>query len=334
MLTNPKNMMFLLTLTGGTMISMSATSWYGAWIGLEINLLSFIPLISKINNQRTTEAALKYFLVQALASSMIMFSLLSMIMMNFKIQYIILNSALLLKMGAAPFHIWLPEVMEGMEWINCILLMTIQKLAPTTLLSYSISQTNFLMNTSIILSALIGAFGGLNQTSMRKIMAFSSINHLSWIIISMKISDSAWMTYLTAYIMLTTASSLMFLTYKLYYLTQLFTSNTTPIPKMALFTSLLSLGGLPPFLGFMPKWLIITKMTEVMNIIMISTMIMMSLLTLYYYLRISMSALTLNYNNSIQPLMINNKHEHIISMIIIIMSIFGLILSYPMIMMF
>jgi NADH-ubiquinone oxidoreductase chain 2 len=97
----------------GSLIAISASSWLGAWIGLEINLLSFIPLMSDKFNQFSTEAALKYFLTQALASSILLFGVLYLGISN-QLTFsssleetslnILLSSTLLLKMGAAPFH--------------------------------------------------------------------------------------------------------------------------------------------------------------------------------------------------------------------------------------
>jgi NADH-ubiquinone oxidoreductase chain 2 len=69
-------------LIGGILISISANSWLGAWIGLEINLISFIPLISSQENIFTTEASLKYFIIQALASSTLLFLVLIKTLVN------------------------------------------------------------------------------------------------------------------------------------------------------------------------------------------------------------------------------------------------------------
>jgi NADH-ubiquinone oxidoreductase chain 2 len=72
-------------------------------MGLELNLLSFIPLISSKNNQYSSEAALKYFLIQALGSSIIIISA-SFIMSSSELATTLFTVALLLKAGAAPFH--------------------------------------------------------------------------------------------------------------------------------------------------------------------------------------------------------------------------------------
>lgn len=123
-----------------------------------------------------------------------------MIIISFNLNWInnnfyelLILSTLLLKNGAAPFHFWFPGVIEGLSWINGLILITWQKIAPLILISYNINYNFFLI--SIILSIIIGALGGLNQTSLRKLIAFSSINHLGWILIAIINNELLWFTY-------------------------------------------------------------------------------------------------------------------------------------------
>nr|WRK67312.1 NADH dehydrogenase subunit 2 [Nemoptera coa] len=285
--------LFYFTLIMGTMISISSNSWFGAWMGLEINLMSFIPLISEENSKTSTESALKYFLSQAIASSMLLFSIL--LINNINIQQmteIILNSSLLLKMGAAPFHFWFPEVMEGLNWINSFVLMTWQKIAPFILTYYCIN-TKFIM-LAIMFSIILGSIGGLNQTNMRSLIAYSSINHIGWMLSSLLISINYWIIYFSIYTMISLSIISMFMNTNIFYFNQLFTNlNINPISKFLLLCNFLSLGGLPPFTGFLPKWLIIQNLSTNFTFITI-IMVIFTLLTLFFYIRISYSALTIN----------------------------------------
>ena len=120
---------------------MTSNSWLGAWIGLEINLLSFIPLIDRdSNNLKSTESSLKYFLTQALASTVLLFSVILLIINSNVHNYLFISSiiisTLLLKSGTAPFHFWFTNLMEGLTWINALLLITSQKVATLKLISY------------------------------------------------------------------------------------------------------------------------------------------------------------------------------------------------------
>nr|YP_010028951.1 NADH dehydrogenase subunit 2 [Tanyptera hebeiensis]QOU09746.1 NADH dehydrogenase subunit 2 [Tanyptera hebeiensis] len=303
MLKNSSKLLFLITLISGTLITISSNSWLSAWMGLEINLLSFIPLMMNYNNLMASEASLKYFLTQALASAILLFSVILMVFsinMNwyykeFILMYpVMINSCLLLKMGAAPFHFWFPGVMEGLSWSNNFILMTWQKIAPLMLISYFILPNLF--SLIIFLSILIGSLGGLNQTSLRKIMAFSSINHLGWMLAAMMSNENLWEFYFFIYTFLSFTILVLFDMLKVFHINQtFFIMNNTPLIKFLLFTLLLSLGGLPPFLGFAPKWLVIQFMTLNNNILLMIFMVCLTLITLYYYIRICYASFLINY---------------------------------------
>nr|AEW48057.1 NADH dehydrogenase subunit 2 [Stegana curvinervis] len=302
MFNNSSKILFIIIMMIGTLITVTSNSWLSAWMGLEINLLSFIPLMSDSNNLMSTESSLKYFLTQALASTVLLFSILMMMIKN-NINYEIIHtsyismiilSSLLLKSGAAPFHFWFPNIMEGLSWNNCLLLMTWQKIGPLMLISYmNIQLMSFI---SIMMSAIIGGLGGLNQSSLRKLMAFSSINHLGWMLLTLNFSELIWLTYFLIYSFLSFTLIFLFNNFKIYYFNQMFSMFfDSKIMKFILFMNFLSLGGLPPFLGFFPKWIVIQQLILTNNYLMILILIMSSLITLFFYLRICYSAFMLNY---------------------------------------
>nr|YP_010868479.1 NADH dehydrogenase subunit 2 [Zeugodacus calumniatus]WGU19986.1 NADH dehydrogenase subunit 2 [Zeugodacus calumniatus] len=313
MFNNSAKIMFFFILITGTMITVSSNSWLGAWMGLEINLLSFIPLMNS-NNLMSTEASLKYFLTQALASAVLLFAIMMSYLNNFPVTQenslyndLIITSSLLLKSGAAPFHFWFPNVMEGLSWMNALTLMTWQKIAPLMLISY-ITQNNFIILV-IITSTIVGSLGGLNQTSLRKLMAFSSINHLGWMLTAMQASESMWLIYFSVYSFLSFSLTFMFNNFKMFHINQLFNSFfSSKILKFMLFLNLLSLGGLPPFIGFLPKWLVIQMLVLKSQYILMTIMTVMTLITLFFYLRLCFAAFMLNYyeNNWTVNMFINN----------------------------
>nr|QLY89605.1 NADH dehydrogenase subunit 2 [Platycheirus fulviventris] len=203
-------------------------------------------------------------------------------------------SALLMKSGTAPFHFWFPNVMEGLNWMNSLILMTWQKIGPLMLISYLLIK--FMLFWCIVLSIIIGSLGGLNQTSLRKLMTFSSINHLGWMLMSMYSNEALWITYFMFYTFLSFNLIFLFNMFKLFHINQLFSMfmfNKTL--KFSLFLNFLSLGGLPPFLGFIPKWLTIQYLTFNNQLFMLTIMIIMTLLTLFFYLRLCYTAFMLNY---------------------------------------
>lgn len=321
---------------GGTLISTSANSWFGAWIGLEINLLSFIPLITNSKNLFSTEASLKYFLVQALASATLLLSVILGSLLfnpsvpnssNLLIINTLISSSLLLKIGAAPFHFWFPGVIEGLNWINSLILLTWQKIAPLILISYTF-QLNVFFSVIIVLSVVIGSLGGLNQTSLRKILAYSSINHLGWLLAAIAAGESIWGIYFLVYTFLSFAIIFIIQTFQLIHVNQIFSLNSiNPVNKFAFIVTLLSLGGLPPFLGFMPKWIVIQNIVNLGNLFTVTLIVITTLMTLFYYLRTAFGAFILTYSenlwNSPAPA---NSNSYRISLLLSILSTLGLLI--------
>nr|ALO71207.1 NADH deshydrogenase subunit 2 [Thinonoma atra] len=286
----------------GSLISISSNSWMGMWLGLEINLLAFIPLIQETSNSYSSESSLKYFLTQALASVILLFTLIFMsknflIMKNIENSImIIFNSMLLMKMGMAPFHFWFPEVIEGLNWFNCLILLTWQKITPMVLIMYNMNFQYFFM-IIIIFSMLISGFMGINQSSLRKILAYSSINHMAWMISAMFFSETIWFYYYLTYMILTINIVMIFKLLNIFYFNQLIISiNNNFLIKFFFSMNFLSLGGLPPFLGFFPKWLTIQYLITSNWNLLTFFMIMMTLLTLFYYLRMIFNIMIISNN--------------------------------------
>nr|YP_009379693.1 NADH dehydrogenase subunit 2 [Protegira songi]ARQ82101.1 NADH dehydrogenase subunit 2 [Protegira songi] len=295
---NSNKMFFYFILFFSTLISIASNSWFGCWIGLEINLLSFIPLISNSSNLLSTEASLKYFLTQSIASINFLFTILMkmILMKNFELNNfisIMMNSSMLMKMGSTPFHFWFPNIVEGLSWLNNFILMTWQKITPMIILSYYLNN-NFII-IIIIMNILIGAIGGLNQTSLRKLMAFSSINNLGWMLSAIMISETLWLFYILLYSFMISIMCFLFYILNMYFINQLFINNMNFFIKINLMINFLSLGGLPPFIGFFPKWIIINFLINNNMYMLIFIFIMMSLIMLFFYIRISYSAFMFNY---------------------------------------
>nr|QXF68517.1 NADH dehydrogenase subunit 2 [Stagmatoptera biocellata] len=313
---NSTKILFLSVLISGILISLCANSWMGAWMGLEINLLSFIPLLSSNKNMFSTESSLKYFLIQAIASSTLLFLILlktniqeMFYFMKFSDWNNIIILPLLMKIAASPFYWWLPSVMEGLSWMNCLILLSIQKITPLMLISYLLINNTFIQ-TVIMSSAIIGAMGGLNQISLRKILSYSSINHIGWMLSAMILGSNLWMMYFTIYMIniITIISLTMMNNFS--YISQTFNSmNNQKMLKFILFIAMLSLGGLPPFLGFFPKWIMIQFMTQNMMILMSITLVMSSLLTLYYYMRMMYTTLMITTSEIMWIILVNPKHN-------------------------
>nr|AAW55779.1 NADH dehydrogenase subunit 2 [Lophornis delattrei] len=289
---------FFLSLMLGTTITISSNHWVMAWTGLEINTLAIIPLISKSHHPRAIEAAIKYFLVQAAASTLLLFS--SMInawhtgqwditQLNHPTSSLLMTTAIAMKLGLVPFHFWFPEVLQGSPLTSALLLSTVMKLPPITILfltSHSLHPT--LLTTMAIASAALGGWMGLNQTQIRKILAFSSISHLGWMSIILIYNPKLALVAFYLYCIMTSAIFLSLNATKSLKLSMMMSSWTkTPALNTTLMMTLLSLAGLPPLTGFLPKWAIIQELSKQEMVASATTIAILSLLGLFFYLRLA-----------------------------------------------
>nr|ARH55003.1 NADH dehydrogenase subunit 2 [Ernobius pini] len=290
---NLHKLLFVTSLISGTLISISSYSFMGMWMGLEINLLSIIPLMNSAKSSYSAESSIKYFITQALASTILLFSVilimnseaLNIMKMN-SAPLMMLNTSLLTKMGAAPFHFWFPEIIEGLNWSNSFILLTWQKIAPMVILMSNTKPIMF-MSLIIVTSMVIGGFLSMNQVSMRKILVFSSINHMGWMISAMITSEIVWLIYFCIYSLILLIMVMMLNTLKIFFMKQLISQmKMNKITKMMFIMNFFSLGGLPPFLGFFPKWLTINMMIEKQMMLLSIIMVLLTLITLFVYARI------------------------------------------------
>nr|QUB07059.1 NADH dehydrogenase subunit 2 [Lilioceris yunnana] len=297
--------LFFLVMIFGTFIVISSYSWFGIWVGLEINLMAILPLMTSNNNKFPAEAALKYFITQVFASTMLLMSMIIFSMEqeflnlnSFQFMEIIFNIALLIKLGMAPFHVWFPEVLEGLNWKMCLLMLTWQKIAPMMVLMLYCNKIYFL-TTMIMISTLISSIIGLNQISMRKIMAYSSINHMAWMMSIIITYKSMWMIYFIIYSIITITLVMTFMKFNIYTTKQLFNIfEKNKILNLINLGSFLSLGGLPPFLGFLPKWIALTSLVKAKLWFTSLVLIIFTLIVLFFYLRLTMPSFLLTKNET------------------------------------
>nr|ACD79996.1 NADH dehydrogenase subunit II [Pristimantis ridens]ACD79997.1 NADH dehydrogenase subunit II [Pristimantis ridens] len=317
------------SLASATTTVLASHHWMLVWIGLEINTLAIIPLMTKTHHPRAIEAATKYFLTQAAASALLLFST-SMnawstgewtILYMSETHTILLTTAIAIKLGIAPFHLWLPEVLQGLSVMTGLILSTWQKLAPMAVLIQTSPNTNLYLTLILGLSSTImGGWGGINQTQTRKILAYSSVAHLGWMIAVSKLSPQLSLMNFSLYVLMT---STLFITILL-----LNTKNmpdlTISWPKSPSLTALslltlLSLSGLPPLTGFLPKWLIAMEMIKQNLTTLILIMLLSTLLSLFFYLRLTYTlSMTLAPNTSFSLLTWMKNKKNMLSPLIIL----------------
>lgn len=289
-----------------TVITIIRPNWLRAWIILEINILRFIPIIIATKSNQETEASIKYFLSQALGSILILLGIRILYQPISQIIPIwVITVAILIKLGIAPCHFWYPSVIASLSWTNCIILSTWQKLAPLSLLIITLykTQSRTLMIITAGINALIGGIMGINQTHLRPLLAYSSIGHIGWMTSILAINKYTFciiyfiiysIIVLPIFIIMSTINSKTIKT-----LHNLFKNNTVLVFAIAIL--ILSLAGVPPLTGFIPKLIIIIKLIET-NYTVLVFLLLGTYINLYYYLNISFNILLTRIN-------INSKHN-------------------------
>ena len=203
--------------------------------------------------------------------------------------------ALLLKMGAAPFHFWLPSVIQGISWLHCAVLMTLQKIAPLALTRYRVCSVSGEVVVEIfsICCSVVGGIGGLNQLLVRKVMAYSSISHMGWLLAAIMFDMLVWVHYMIIYSLIRVCLVYFLNLRQIFHLKQV-SLMTGVREKVFYFMSFLSLGGLPPFLGFLPKIMVISRLACSYHIVWLVFLIFGSLLTLFFYVRLVVSTFVIS----------------------------------------
>nr|YP_004934895.1 NADH dehydrogenase subunit 2 [Ovatella vulcani]AEQ93847.1 NADH dehydrogenase subunit 2 [Ovatella vulcani] len=272
-----KNSLFMYFVLVGPIMSMSSSNWVLCWAGMEVGFLGLIPLLLLADLSSSKESALKYFCVQALASALLFLSgsLLFLFQWGLPLICIMFFLALSVKLGLFPGHFWVTGVVFGLSWTSCCLILGPLKLPPLCFLQIipemAPSVTGALMMTALV-SALIGAWLGNNQTNVRAMIGASSITHSGWLVVAC-FCGGVWL-YLSLYL------SVLFLTLLL-----LWRREWAPSAL-----GVISMSGLPPFIMFVGKFVVIMNMMqEPPFLLLLIPLLLSSALSLIFYLKFSFS---------------------------------------------
>nr|AZL93439.1 NADH dehydrogenase subunit 2 [Pristaulacus sp. ZJUH_2016030] len=297
------NLIFIPILMLSPLMCISSNNWFSMWISLELNMLSFIPLLI-FNKKFISDSLILYFLIQSFSSSIFLFSSLFFFfqLLNYKsILFIIFNKmflfSLIMKLGIFPFHFWFIKLILSSSWMNCFIISSFQKIIPMIIL-FHILIHYILFFFLIIFSSLMSMILSLNLMNLRTILGFSSLNHTSWMLMSIPLNKLFWMYYMMFYSIILFTLINLFNILNLNYINQMnlmfnFYKN---LIKVFIFFNFISLGGLPPLLGFLSKWLIINLSLNFFLYLQIFLLIMCSLVFLYIYILMFINMIMFNFS--------------------------------------
>jgi len=263
----------ILIVAFSSLLLVSSINWLSIYLALELQTLTlFILAALKRDSSYSTEAGLKYFVLGALSSGIFLFgcALLYGLTGETSIQGInsiltadvgkvLITISLLFKLSAAPFHMWAPDVYDGSPTTITALLAIVPKVGVFSILIQIGPVTNVVLLCAVF-SIIYGALGALNQTKIKRLLAYSGITHMGFILFGVAIgsfeSIQATLIYLIIYVIMGICSFSIILSLKLtkdliVELSGL--SRENPVIAFTLALTFLSTAGVPPLAGFLSK---------------------------------------------------------------------------------
>lgn len=263
------------------------------------------------------ENSIKYFLIQRWASVifLIRFFFFYMINNNF---YMLINLRLFMKLGVSPFHSWFIAILKTSSLITLFMLSTVQKIIPLVII-FNIKLNNFLIFIVIFLTLIFIIILLPRTININKVLAISSINNIIWLIISVLFSIKIIFLFMVIYMYLVIGFINIYSFYNINIFTQI--NSIIFFDKFFLVIVFISLGGMPPILGFLRKIIILKIMlNNFISLAIVFMIVISSVLLLYFYLsRIyfylsNMPSLKINFKLSLMSI---KKILYIISIVYI-----------------
>nr|AJF41906.1 NADH dehydrogenase subunit B [Araucaria muelleri]AJF42799.1 NADH dehydrogenase subunit B [Araucaria biramulata]AJF43286.1 NADH dehydrogenase subunit B [Araucaria montana]AJF43450.1 NADH dehydrogenase subunit B [Araucaria laubenfelsii]AJF43614.1 NADH dehydrogenase subunit B [Araucaria rulei] len=335
-------LLFILTATLGGMFLCGANDLVTIFVALEcLSLCSYLLSGYTKKDVRSNEATMKYLLMGGASSSILVYGLswlyglsggeielqeivnglINTQMYNSPGIWIALISITVgigFKLSLVPFHQWTPDVYEGSPTPVVAFLSVISKVAASALATrifdiifyFSLNEWHFVLEILAILSMVLGNFIALTQTSMKRMLAYSGIGQIGYILIGIIDGDSnngyaSMITYMLFYIFMNLGTFACIVLFGLRTGTDnirdyagLYTKD--PFLAFSLTLCLLSLGGIPPLAGFFGKIYLFWCGWQAGSYLLVSIGALMSVISIYYYLKIIKLLMT-ERNREITP---------------------------------
>nr|WAO28642.1 NADH dehydrogenase subunit 2 [Haematopinus suis] len=254
--------LFVLFMFWGVIMSFSSWSYWGAWLGMELTTMFFIPYLSQSKMYLFGYTLWEYFVVQALGSSVFILGMVSMPQVGI-MHYVDMGNvfgllsvgAILLKLGMPPFHWWSLIFCEFLGWKEFWMFSSLVKLAPMTiLLNYVAVYGGTIVVVLQTLMLLLGVQGSIDL-SIRRILIYSSMVSLMWVIAGVMVSLPSSIVLLFSYMTILACVCAKFHSsnvYSMLSITRLFSSMSS-LGVFIWLVLIWSLMGFPPSIMFMVK---------------------------------------------------------------------------------
>ena len=319
---------YILGLTAllGMMIMISAHSMLTVYLGLELHSLSLYAMVALDRESPVaSEAAMKYFVLGAIASGVLLYGMSLLygatgtldltglgvhiaaapganIATLFALGFVV--AGLCFKLGAVPFHMWLPDVYEGSATSVTLFVGTAPKIAAFALFMRFLveglggmhADWQGMLVVISILSMAIGSFVAIAQTNLKRMLAYSTIGHVGFILLGILAGTTAGyqaaMFYTLTYVLMATAAFglILLLARKGFEAERLddFKGLNERSPWFAAMMLMVMLGmaGVPPFVGFFAKLYVLRAVIDAGLTWLAVTAVVFSIISAYYYIRL------------------------------------------------
>ena len=278
---------YLFALFARTRVSFFLRRRLRIWLMLELNFICFVRLLRQEFRVANRNGNLYYFLIQRLGRVFILLRILIFLIWNIKLFSLIFFSAILLKLGSAPFQFWYLKLIQKISWKNIWLLSVWQKFIPLILLKFSSSVILILFGA---INVLIRRLSSVKQKKIKKILGLSSLFSLGWVI-SVIVLSEIWLWFILGYGLVLINLILSLISTQLLSVENLESSLRNPINLLVFFLNLLIVRGIPPFIVFYLKILILSLLIE-FSFFIVLIYLVISVFIIYIYLIIRFSLLT------------------------------------------
>lgn len=285
---------------------------------LSLELSSFILYLlvgSKRESLVSTEGGLKYFVLGSFSSIILLFGIvlcyglvgslnfLDLYLwsvgtesLSFWIAILFISVGIFFKLGAAPFHFWLPDVYNGSTWSVVYFLVVVSKIGVLGMFLRFVyvvgidgfESFSFLFSWLALISLIVGTLGAVKQTSLKRLVAYSGISHMGFVFFGLASGTGfgliATLSYFLIYLLLNSIWIIVMWTNKDDHLESL--QNLYPWLAFFLTVTMFSIAGVPPLSGFFMKFYLLFSLIQVSNYLGGLFLILFSVISAYYYLRI------------------------------------------------
>jgi NADH-quinone oxidoreductase subunit N len=310
----------------GMMIMVSGQSMITLYIGLELLSLSLYALVAlDRDNARATEAAMKYFVLGALASGMLLYGMSMIYGMTGSLNIADINTALMngsanhavlilglvfivaglaFKLGAVPFQMWVPDVYEGSPTAMTMLISSVPKLAAFAFIIRMLVQGlqtlavdwQGMLVIMAVLSIVLGNITAIAQTNLKRMLAYSTISHVGFVLYGLMSASMngfiSSMFYIVSYVTMTLAGfgMILLLSRKGFEAEKLDDlkglNQRSPWHAFLMLIVMFSMAGIPPTLGFYAKFSVLQAALQAGFLWLVVFAVLMAVIGAFYYLRV------------------------------------------------